>query len=271
MLDMGFVQDVKRIIAKLPAKRQTLFFSATMPNEIKHLADILLTNPVKVEVTPSATTVDAIQQSVYFTEKHNKLSLLIHLLEDKTIETALIFTQMKHSADRLARNLSRAGIRTEAIHGNKAQHARQAALANFKSRKTRVLVATDIAARGIDIDDLTHVINFELPDDVEVYTHRSGRTGRAGKTGVCMSIVHAREIGKIRQIERMVQVPFHKVEIPSGKDVCRKQFFYFMDKLLQTDISHGDYETYLPMLQEKFQDISKEEVLKREKGHAVCM
>lgn len=205
MLDMGFVQDVKRIIAKLPAKRQTLFFSATMPNEIKHLADILLTNPVKVEVTPSATTVDAIQQSVYFTEKHNKLSLLIHLLEDKTIETALIFTQMKHSADRLARNLSRAGIRTEAIHGNKAQHARQAALANFKSRKTRVLVATDIAARGIDIDDLTHVINFELPNVPETYVHRIGRTGRAGASGMAISFCDWGEKIFLKDIQQLIK------------------------------------------------------------------
>jgi len=124
-------------------------------------------------------------------------------------------------------------------------------------------VATDIAARGIDIDDLTHVFNYELPDDMEVYTHRSGRTGRAGNTGISLSLVHSREIGKLKQIERIVQVPFHKMELPSGKDVCRKQFFSFMDKLLQADISHGDYESYVPMLAEKFADISKEEVLKR--------
>ncbi len=126
-----------------------------------------------------------------------------------------------------------------------------------------MLIATDVAARGIDVKDITHVINFELPDDIEVYTHRSGRTGRAGNTGICMSIVHSREIGKLRQIERMVQVTFHKLEIPSGKDVCRKQFFKFMDKLLSADISHGDYETYVPMLEEKFADVSKKEVLKR--------
>jgi ATP-dependent RNA helicase DeaD len=133
----------------------------------------------------------------------------------------------------------------------------------FREKTLQLLIATDVAARGIDVQGITHVINYELPDDVEVYTHRSGRTGRAGKTGVCMSIVHTRETGRIRQIERMVQVPFHKLEIPSGKDVCRKQFFYFMDKLLQADISHGDYETYIPMLEEKFADVSKEEVLKR--------
>jgi ATP-dependent RNA helicase DeaD len=136
-------------------------------------------------------------------------------------------------------------------------------MGEFREKALQLLIATDVAARGIDVQGITHVINYELPDDVEVYTHRSGRTGRAGKTGVCMSIVHSRESGRIKQIERMVQVPFHKLEIPSGKDVCRKQFFYFMDKLLQADISHGDYETYMPMLQEKFAEISKEEVLKR--------
>jgi ATP-dependent RNA helicase DeaD len=136
-------------------------------------------------------------------------------------------------------------------------------MGEFRERTLQLLIATDVAARGIDVKDITHVINYELPDDVEVYTHRSGRTGRAGNTGICMSIVHSREIGKLKQIERMVQVPFHKLEIPTGKDVCRKQFFHFMDKLLQADISHGGYETYVPMLEEKFADISKEEVLKR--------
>jgi ATP-dependent RNA helicase DeaD len=136
-------------------------------------------------------------------------------------------------------------------------------MGQFREKSLQLLIATDVAARGIDVKEITHVINYELPDDLEVYTHRSGRTGRAGATGICMSIVHSREVGRIKQIERMVQAPFHKLEIPTGKDVCRKQFFHFMEKLLQADISHGDYETYLPMLQEKFADVSKEEVLTR--------
>src|SRR5690606_36445367 len=133
----------------------------------------------------------------------------------------------------------------------------------FRTKTLQLLIATDVAARGIDVQGITHVINYELPDDVEVYTHRSGRTGRAGMTGICMSIVHTRELGKLRQIERIVQAPFHKLEIPSGKDVCRKQFFHFMEKLLNADISHGGYETYVPMLEEKFAAMTKEEVLKR--------
>ncbi len=205
MLDMGFVRDVKRIIAKLPAKRQTLFFSATIPAEIKQLADILLVDPVKVEVSPASPTVEVIQQSVYFTEKQNKQSLLIHLLQDKTIETVLVFTQMKHSADKLSRSLNRAGIRTEAIHGNKAQNARQAALADFKNKKIRVLVATDIAARGIDIDELSHVINYELPNIPETYVHRIGRTGRAGAGGIAISFCDWSEKTFLTDIERLIR------------------------------------------------------------------
>src|SRR5580698_10788907 len=136
-------------------------------------------------------------------------------------------------------------------------------MGEFREKTLQLLIATDVAARGIDVKEITHVINYELPDDVEVYTHRSGRTGRAGSTGISLSIVHSREIGKLKQIERIAQASFHKMEIPSGKDVCRKQFFYFMEKLLQADVSHGDYESYVPMLAEKFADISKEEVLKR--------
>ncbi len=205
MLDMGFVHDVKRIIAKLPVKRQTLFFSATMPDEIKKLADILLTDPVKVEVTPPASTVDLIQQSLYLVDKQSKQSLLIHLLQDKSIETVLVFTQMKHAADKLARSLNQSGIRTEAIHGNKSQNARQAALANFKNKQTRVLVATDIAARGIDIDELTHVVNYELPNVPETYVHRIGRTGRAGASGVAISFCDRSEKDFLRDVEKLIR------------------------------------------------------------------
>lgn len=205
MLDMGFVHDVKCIIAKLPVKRQTLFFSATMPPEIKKLADILLTNPVKVEVTPASSTVEIIQQSVYFVGKQDKQSLLIQLLQDETIETLLVFTQMKYAANKLSNNLIKAGISAEAIHGNKSQSARQNALQNFKSRKTRVLVATDIAARGIDIDNLTHVLNYELPNVPETYVHRIGRTGRAGASGVAISFCDGSEKTILNEIQKLIK------------------------------------------------------------------
>ena len=220
MLDMGFIQDVQRIIAKLPVKRQTLFFSATMPNEIKHLADRLLSNPVKVEVTPSATTVDIIQQAVYFVEKQNKLSLLLEILKDKSIETLLLFTQMKHAANKLTRSLNQNGINAEAIHGNKSQAARQEALNNFKNRKTRILVATDIAARGIDIDELTHVLNYELPNIPETYVHRIGRTGRAGASGIAISFCDWSEKTFLTDIQKLIKknipvVTGHKYDIAS--------------------------------------------------------
>ena len=175
----------------------------------------------------------------------------------------IIFTRTKADAQDIAEKLTREGYDIDALHGDLTQQQRDKVMGEFRDKTLQLLIATDVAARGIDVKEITHVINYELPDDVEVYTHRSGRTGRAGSTGISLSIVHSREIGKLRQIERIVQVPFHKMEIPTGKDVCRKQFFSFMEKLLQADISHGDYETYVPMLAERFADVSKEEVLKR--------
>lgn len=232
MLDMGFVHDVKKIIAKLPAKRQTLFFSATMPAEIRQLAGILLTNPVKVEVTPPATTVDIINQTVYFVDKGYKQQLLVDILQDESISSVLIFTQMKHAADKLSKSLIRAGIHAEAIHGNKSQNARQNALANFKNRKTRVLVATDIAARGIDIDELAYVINYELPNVPETYVHRIGRTGRAGASGTAISFCDRSEKEYLKDIEKLIrkQVPVtagHKYEgliaAPVAKEHATRQ------------------------------------------------
>ena len=204
MLDMGFIHDVKRIITKLPAKRQTLFFSATMPPEIQKLANVLLTNPAKVEVTPASSTVEAIDQSLYFVDKKDKPQLLLHLLKDPAIVTALIFTRTKHGADKVVKFLHHAHITAAAIHGNKSQNARQNALSGFKAGKTRVLVATDIAARGIDIDELSHVINFELPNVPETYVHRIGRTGRAGNTGIAISFCDAEERDELRDIQKLI-------------------------------------------------------------------
>lgn len=204
MLDMGFIHDVKKIIAKVPAKRQTIFFSATMPQEISMLANTILTNPKRVEVTPVASTANTIQQAVYFVEKGNKRKLLHHLLQDRAINTALVFTRTKHGADRVAKDLNQAGIKAEAIHGNKSQAARQRALSNFKAQTTRVLVATDIAARGIDIDELSHVMNFELPNVPETYVHRIGRTGRAGASGISISFCDEEEKDYLKDIQKLI-------------------------------------------------------------------
>ncbi|MBS1946602.1 MAG: DEAD/DEAH box helicase [Bacteroidetes bacterium] len=207
MLDMGFVHDVKRIIARLPIKKQTLFFSATMPMEIKQLASTLLNNPVKVEVNPVSSTTEMVQQQVYYVEKMKKLDLLVYLLKDESIKTMLVFIQMKHHADKLAKQLNNIGIPTEAMHGNKLQNVRQRALHNFKTHKTRVLVATDIAARGIDIDELTHVLNYDLPNVPETYVHRIGRTGRAGAKGLAISFCDWSEKSFLNDIQQLIRKP----------------------------------------------------------------
>jgi ATP-dependent RNA helicase RhlE len=204
MLDMGFIHDVKKVIARIPAQRQTILFSATMPQEISSLANSILNHPLKVEVTPVSSTANTIRQSVYFVEKNDKRKLLKYILEDKSIGTALVFTRTKHGADRVAKQLNEAGIRAEAIHGNKSQGARQRALTNFKARTTRVLVATDIAARGIDVEELTHVINFELPNVPETYVHRIGRTGRAGASGTSISFCDDEEKEFLYDIEKLI-------------------------------------------------------------------
>ncbi|NIK78021.1 ATP-dependent RNA helicase RhlE [Paenibacillus castaneae] len=205
MLDMGFIRDVKKLIAKMPGKKQTLFFSATMPPEISKLVKALLVNPVKVEITPASSTVDRIKQSLYYVEKANKQSLLNDLLRDPSIVSALVFTRTKHGADRVVRGLTKVNISAQAIHGNKSQNARQNALNNFKSGATRVLVATDIAARGIDIDELSHVINFNLPNIPETYVHRIGRTGRAGLSGIAISFCETEEIPYLKDIEKKIK------------------------------------------------------------------
>lgn len=204
MLDMGFVHDVKRILKLIPAKRQNLFFSATMPKEIAKLASEILVNPVRVEVAPVSSTADTIQQSIYFVEKDYKTDLLIHLLEDPKLDQVLVFSRTKHGADKIARKLHQSKISAEAIHGNKSQNARQNALNNFKSKKTRVLVATDIAARGIDIDELKYVVNYELSDVSETYVHRIGRTGRAGAEGTSFSFVDGLDLANLRNTEKLI-------------------------------------------------------------------
>lgn len=212
MLDMGFIHDVKKIIALLPQKRQTLFFSATMPPEITKLSSSILTNPVRVEVAPVSSTAEKVDQHIYLVEKNDKRQLLIHLLKNENIQNALVFTRTKYGADKIAKELHRANIKSDAIHGNKTQAARQKALNNFKDGKIRVLVATDIAARGIDVDELTHVINFELPNIPETYVHRIGRTGRAGNSGSALSFCDMEERAYLRDIHKLINKTIPVVE-----------------------------------------------------------
>ncbi|MFN8418855.1 MAG: DEAD/DEAH box helicase [Anaerolineae bacterium] len=211
MLDMGFINDVRRIIASVPSQRQTLLFSATMPAEIQALADSILNDPARVAVTPVASTVEKIQQSVYFVEKSDKLPLLKHLLREPSMRRVLVFTRTKHGANKVVRLLEQATITAEAIHSNKSQSARERALSNFKGGRTRILVATDIAARGIDVDDITHVINFDLPNEPESYVHRIGRTARAGASGIAYSFCDTEERAYLRDIERLIQLNIPRV------------------------------------------------------------
>jgi len=204
MLDMGFINDMKKIIARIPAKRQTLFFSATMPRAIVDLSRSILNDPVKVSVSPVSMSADTVTQELYYVEKANKKSLLSHILDKHDISSALIFTRTKHGADKVSKQINMLGINAEAIHGSKSQNSRQRALANFKSKKTTVLVATDIASRGIDIDELSHVINYEIPNEPETYVHRIGRTGRAGASGIAISFCAREEQPFLKDIHKLI-------------------------------------------------------------------
>lgn len=263
MLNMGFKDDIEFILQNTPNREATWLFSATMPPEIKRVSKRYMKEPFEITVGKVNTANKNIDHQYYVTSAQHRYQALKRLIDFNPGIYGIIFTRTKADAQEIAEKLTREGYDIDALHGDLTQQQRDKVMGEFREKSLQLLIATDVAARGIDVKDITHVINYELPDDVEVYTHRSGRTGRAGNTGICMSIVHVRETGKMRQIQSIVQAPFHKLEIPSGKDVCRKQFYHFMDKLLQTDISHGDYETYVPMLEEKFADMSKEEILKR--------
>lgn len=263
MLNMGFQDDVEFILQNTPKRESTWLFSATMPPEIKKVTKRYMKEPFEVTVGKVNTTNKNIDHQYYVTQAQHRYDALKRLIDFNPGMYGIIFTRTKADAQEIAEKLTREGYDIDALHGDLSQQQRDKVMSAFRDKTLQLLIATDVAARGIDVKEITHVINYELPDDTEVYTHRSGRTGRAGSTGVCLSIVHTREIYKLRSIERLVQSKFNKLEIPSGKDVVRKQFYHFMDKLLQLDISHGDYQTYLPMLQEKFADVSKDEILQR--------
>ena len=263
MLNMGFQDDIEFILKNTPKRESTWLFSATMPPEIRRVSKRYMKEPVEVTVGQMNTANKNIDHQYVVASAQHRYDTLKRLIDFNPGIYGIIFTRTKADAQHIAEKLTREGYDIDALHGDLTQGQRDKVMGDFREKHLQLLIATDVAARGIDVKDITHVINFELPDDIEVYTHRSGRTGRAGSTGICISIVHSREIGRLKQIERMVKSPFHKVEIPTGKDVCRKQFFHFMDKLLQTDISNSNYESYVPMLEEKFADVSKEDVLKR--------
>jgi ATP-dependent RNA helicase DeaD len=263
MLNMGFQEDIEFILQNTPKKESTWLFSATMPSEIRRVSKKYMNNPQEITVGKMNTANKNIDHQYFVTSAQHRYETLKRLIDFNPGMYGIIFTRTKLDAQDIAEKLTREGYDIDALHGDLSQPQRDKVMNAFRDKTLQLLIATDVAARGIDVKEITHVINYELPDDTEVYTHRSGRTGRAGSTGICMSIVHTRESFKLRSIERLIQSTIHKLEIPNGKDVCRKQFYYFMDKLLKVDISHGDYQTYLPMLVEKFADVTKEEILMR--------
>jgi ATP-dependent RNA helicase DeaD len=263
MLNMGFRDDIDFVLKNTVNRESIWLFSATMPPEVRAISRNFMENPKEVTVGKKNTANVNIDHQYFVAAAHHRYETLKRLIDFNPGMYGIIFTRTKADAQDITERLAREGYDIEALHGDLTQQQRDKVMQRFRQKTLQLLIATDVAARGIDVDGITHVINYELPDDIEVYTHRSGRTARAGKSGICISICHSRETYKIKQIEKMVNAQFHKLDIPQGKEVCRRQFFHFMDRLMQADTSHGDYETYLPDLVQKFADVSKEEVLQR--------
>lgn len=263
MLNMGFRDDIEFILKNTPERQSTWLFSATMPAEVKQVSKKYMKTPFELTIGKINSGNINIDHQYYVTSSVNRYETLKRIIDFNPGIYGIIFTRTKADAQEIAETIIREGYDIEALHGDLTQQQRDKVMGRFREKSLQLLIATDVAARGIDVQGITHVINYELPDDPEVYTHRSGRTGRAGKSGICLSIVTSRDTYRIKQIERMNNTRFHKLDIPAGKDVCRKQFFHFIDRLLQAEISHGEYETYVPLLKEKFAHIDKEEIMQR--------
>ncbi len=263
MLNMGFKEDIEFILKNTPNRQSTWLFSATMPPEIRQVSKRYMDKPFEITIGKINEGNVNIDHQYYATQHVNRYETLKRIIDFNPGIYGIVFTRTKIDAQNIAEQLTREGYDIESIHGDLTQQQRDKVMGLFRDRSIQLLIATDVAARGIDVQGLTHIINYELPDETEVYTHRSGRTGRAGKSGISISLVTPKETYRLRQIEKLVNTRVHKMDIPSGKDVCRKQFFHFIEKMLQADISHGEYETYIPLLKEKFESTSKEEILQR--------
>jgi ATP-dependent RNA helicase DeaD len=263
MLNMGFKDDIEFILKNTPNRQSTWLFSATMPAEIRQVSKRYMKQPFEITIGKVNAGAANVDHQYFVTSQVNRYETLKRIIDFNPGLYGIIFTRTKADAQEITESLIREGYDIEALHGDLTQALRDKVMARFREKNLQLLIATDVAARGIDVQGITHVINYELPDDMEVYTHRSGRTGRAGRSGISISIVTPKDIYRLRQIERMLNSRFHKMDIPGGKDVCRKQFFHFIDKMLQADISHGEYENYLPLLKERFASVEKEEILQR--------
>ena len=263
MLNMGFRDDIDFVLKNTVNRQSIWLFSATMPPEVRDISKRYMTEPKEITVGRKNSSNTNIDHQYYVTQASRRFEALKRLIDFNPGMYGIIFTRTKIDAQDISEKLSKAGYDIEALHGDLSQQQRDRVMNRFRKKDLQLLIATDVAARGIDVDGITHVINYELPDDIEVYTHRSGRTARAGRSGVCISIIHSREIYRVRSIEKLINARFHKMDIPSGQDVVRKQFFHFMDKLVATDITNGAYEVFLPVLMDRFENVSKEEILKR--------
>jgi ATP-dependent RNA helicase DeaD len=263
MLNMGFRDDIDFVLKNTVNRDSIWLFSATMPPEVRAISKNYMDTPKEVTVGRVNSGNVNIDHQYFIIAAHHRYEALKRLIDFNPGMYGIIFTRTKADAQDISEKLTKAGYDIEALHGDLTQQQRDKVMGRFRNKSLQLLIATDVAARGIDVDGITHVINYELPDDMEVYTHRSGRTARAGRSGICMSLCHSRETFKIKQTEKLINARFNRLDIPNGKEVCRKQFFHFMDKLTGADISNGEYETYLPDLLERFANISKEEILQR--------
>ena len=263
MLNMGFRDDIDFVLKNTVNRESIWLFSATMPPEVRAISRNYMEEPKEVTVGKKNSSNANIDHQYYVISASQRFEALKRLIDFNPGMYGIIFTRTKADAQDISEKLAKSGYEIEALHGDLTQQQRDRVMNRFRTKALELLIATDVAARGIDVDGITHVINYELPDDNEVYTHRSGRTARAGRSGICISIVHSRETYKIKSIEKLINAKFHKMDVPAGYDVVRKQFFHFMDRLKTADISNGVYETYLPVLQEKFQDVTKDEILQR--------
>ena len=262
MLNMGFKEDIDLILSHATSRQAAWLFSATMPKAVKRIAETFMTDPFEVKVESNATAKN-IQHVYYQCQSNQKYEVLKRLIDFNPGMYGIVFTRTKAEAQDITEKLLKEGYEIDALHGDLSQQQRDKVMGRFREKTIRLLIATDVAARGIDVDNISHVINYALPDEPEVYTHRSGRTARAGKSGVCISIVHSREMGRINDLERMMKVPFEKLLIPSGIEVCEKQFMSFIDKIKATEVNHGDYEQYMPYLTEQFADMTKDEIIQK--------
>lgn len=263
MLNMGFREDIEFILKQATARQAAWLFSATMPKEVKRIAETFMKDPFEIKVGDANVTAKNIKHGYFLCHASHKYETLKRIIDVNPGMYGIIFTRTKMEAQDIAEKLLKEGYEIDALHGDLSQQQRDKVMGRFREKTLQLLIATDVAARGIDVDSITHVINYALPDEPEVYTHRSGRTARAGKSGICLSILHMRETGRLKDIERLSKAKFEKFEIPSGRQVCEAQFYSFIQKLKQADISHGDYENYLPYLNEQFSEMSKDEILQR--------